>query len=149
MKNNRAYSDMIVPVFVIFLSVLFWCGSRNLREESIGFPLIMASSLFVFSFVTLIQCYYCNNKKEISSRGLLSINYPILLKCTIGLTCYSLGIIYIGYFVTTFVFMLVAMYWQKCRKWTAMILTTICTEIIIYMIFAKWLSVRFPNAILF
>ena len=149
MRKIRLYEECIIPVIGVIASIFFLLESRNVRPQSAGFPRIMAAMLLIFSITAVYQSIKRNGSSSDDTGAIDFKTYKVPVLCCIGFIVYGICIIYIGYFVSTFVFMMSMMYLLKCRKWISMSLTTVCLEAIVYYVFVNWLSVRFPNGILF
>ena len=75
------------------------------------------------------------------------------LKCPIltflMIIIYALCISFIGFFVSTFIFMMVFMYFQNFRKLIPMLVITVGFEILAWFVFVFELHLRLPAGLLF
>lgn len=158
-KKAPLNPDIIMSLFFITFAILFFFESKNLKVETTRFPMICAGLMAGMSLVILVRAV----RKMISEQKILDedpgaepsealiswekLKNPLLV---FGMVLvYVLGIIYIGFFVSTAVFIPVFLWVQKYRTWWKMLIVTASIELFVYVVFVYILKLIFPKGLLF
>lgn len=149
------HEDLLMSVFFILTGILFFLNSSDLPRETTLFPLLCSAGMIIMSIPVFIN----GLKKTVSSAQMSSeerkraplswSNVKIPLLTFLMVVVYAFCISHIGFFVSTFVFMMSLMYLQQYRKLKNMLLVTVGFEVLVYLIFVLELHLRLPSGILF
>lgn len=127
---------------MIALSVLFLAISYSFPQEEAGPTLI--PRLWIFWLIILsasLLIMYVQGKGDTDPKtGRLGF----LLTGVALLFGYYIAIIYLGYFISTFIFLAVMMYMLSCRKPVTVLLICSGWMLFSYVIFYKLLYIQLP-----
>ncbi len=157
-KRVSLHPDIVMSIFFIAAALLFFLESRDLPAETTRFPCICAGLMAFLSVFIMIGGFRKmgeQRKKLAAGENAETEDYPFswermkfpVLAFAVILA-YALGIIYIGFFVSTFVFMMVFMWLLRYRVWWKMLLVTVAMEAFVYIVFVTQLNLIFPRALL-
>ena len=152
--KKHVHEDLLTSVFFILVGLLFFLSSRDLAPETTYFPLMCAGGMIILCIPVLIrgikETISMNKKSETNTTFQISwreLKGPILTFLMIII--YALCISFIGFFVSTFIFMMVFMYFQNFRKLIPMLVITVGFEILAWFVFVFDLHLRLPAGLLF
>ncbi len=138
---------ILFPIFFISLSLFFWMLSTRFRSgESYGpaiVPRLWSIFLTLFSFILYVKVIMGKEDRDPKPGRLDTVIQFIVL-----LMLYLPGINYIGYFISTIIFLPVAMWLLGYRRKIAIILITIVWTILSWALFFQLLHVALPTGIL-
>ncbi|NQT65314.1 MAG: tripartite tricarboxylate transporter TctB family protein [FCB group bacterium] len=141
---KREYlSRIMLPVFFIMLSIIFFIISFSFpSNEKVGPSVIPRLWIFILIPLNIYLLFnILRQKKEIvQERG----NTKIIFRFIGLLILYLLSIFYFGYFISSFVFLLVGIYLLEYRKYLTMLLISAGWLLFSYLIFYKLLYVPLP-----
>lgn len=164
MNKNKKYihQDLLMAVLLFLIASAFFIGSFMLQRFPTPvnnihtFPQLASGAMIVFSFFNISAAWKKTKKlnediaagkdvvPEISWKKL---KYP--LTAVTGILVYTVCVAVIGFFVSTAVFMVVAIYWLGYRKLWVILATTTGLELFIYILFVRVLYTRMPSGLLF
>lgn len=159
--------DRIVSIFMILLSALAYYGSRSFSEMAQIFPTYIIYVLAVLSFMLLIKTFNKDNYKHIEKEvdqktgevkevvekaEVVTIDKEgskrVLI--TIIATIFYIYIMnYLGFFVTTYLFMFILFSLLKVDNLMVKILVPLFTSAFVFLIFRVFLTVPTPKGIFF
>lgn len=143
MKNKKINLDLIIGVFLLFISILFFKMADNFPKEASMWPkfsliiiMILCLSLAIISII--------NPKKDmiISKINHKKIGSFFLILAFISL--YYISMKKFGFFISTSIFMPISMYLSKQKNIILIIGVTLFLEIFIYLLFVMQLGLRMP-----
>jgi len=141
-------SRILIISFFISISIIFFLISFVFPESDIVGPSVVPRLWIFFliplNIILLIKTYV--NRKNIKQS---SGNTNKVLKFVIFLVVYLVGIYFLGYYISTFAFILIGMYYLGYRKLSTMIIISLSWVIFSYLIFYKTLYVPLPLGRLF
>ena len=144
-----------MSAFFILVGVLFFLNSSELPTETTRFPLLCSAGMIIMSipiFVRGVKKTVASvqmTQEERDKAPLRWANVKIPLLTFLMVVAYAFCISYIGFFVSTFVFMMALLFLQQYRKPVNMLLVTVGFEVIVYLVFVLELHLRLPKGILF
>jgi hypothetical protein len=140
------YRGIMIPVFLIFLSLIFFVISYTFpSNEEVG-PSVVPR-LWIFILIPLNIYLIISSLKQ---KGEITEHYdkkPVY-KFIALLIAYLTGIFYLGYFISTFLFLFFSLYMLGYRKYLTMLLIDIGWLIFSYIVFYKMIFVPLPMGIL-
>lgn len=146
-KNSNWLSEILIPVFFILISILFYLLSFNFpSNETIGpdiVPRLWIYLLIPLNVLLIIQTFIQKRAVKESKSSLRSVLRFIAL-----LIVYLLGIYYIGYFISTFLFIYAGISLLGYKNVKTKLIISICWLIFSYLIFYKLLFVPLPQGMI-
>ncbi len=139
---KKKYSGIMIPVFFIFLSFVFFIISYTFpSNEDVGPAVVPRLWIFILIplniYLILISLRQKGKVTEI-------INKAPVYQFIGLLTLYLIGIIYLGYFLSTFLFLFLSLYMLGYRNYRVMLFIDIGWMIFSYVIFYKLIYVPLP-----
>lgn len=154
-KKFIVHQDLVLGIFFLVMSVVFYIGARNFPDNVAAFPRLFSVIMAVLSLIIT----YHGIRKGMADAAALETNpevkvalswkemrYPVYT--ILSLTLYVLGIIYMGFFIASAIYMIGFMYMLNYRKWKVIILTTTGLLGAVWLIFVKILAMNLPSGIL-
>ena len=140
------YRGIMIPVFLILLSFMFFVISYTFpSNEDVG-PSVVPR-LWIFILIPLNIYLIISNLKQKGEIAEHSDKKPVY-KFIGLLIAYLIGILYLGYFISTFLFLFLSLYMLGYRKYLTMLLIDLGWLIFSYIIFYKMIFVPLPMGIL-
>ena len=146
--NSLAW--MVVGSLFCVGSIILGLGEPS--EPGPGFfPFLMAICLISFSFIHFVSCLRRDRRIDVTtgksfcpeSGGMKRILFTIL-----GLFVFTIAISYMGFALTTFLFILFILRSIGRQKWSVVFLISILITCFSYFIFKLWLKVDLPSGYL-
>lgn len=142
-KKRKMLGRIMIPVFFIFLSIIFYVISFSFpNNEEVG-PSIVPR-LWIFLLVPLnifLLVGIFRNDKQIEEQ---KDNMAIVMQFVGLLILYLLSIFYLGYFISTFAFLFVGIYILGYRRYFVMTAISLGWLLFSYIIFYRLLFVPLP-----
>jgi putative tricarboxylic transport membrane protein len=150
-------SDRVPGVFFVLLS-LFACqqsvgiGLGTFRHPGPGFLPFSAGGLIgILAFWCLIQSMISKKSREgLDSSEDAEAALPkirLLLIC-LSLFAYTIAVSWLGFILSTFIFVLFIFYVVEPQRWWRIVIKAILITIGNYILFVFWLKVNLPKGIL-
>ncbi|MGI6169196.1 MAG: tripartite tricarboxylate transporter TctB family protein [Christensenellales bacterium] len=157
MKIKKSFhQDLIIPSLGLIIGGYFLIASQKIIAPSDNFPKVFSMLVLVLSVINLIDAVGQHKKgKKLLAEGaeapgmICLPEFKIPAIATVGLIAYIVAIQYIGYFLSTAVFMPAMTLSLKYKNWKGIVATTVIMEVFIYLLFVKFLGVRMPHALFF
>lgn len=156
MKN--IHNDVVTSVFLMLVGVFFILVTQTYSEPEAGtFPIIFAV-LLIITCIPILKSGIDKTKssrstetqEKDSERNGIPFNELKQALCCFGiLLLYTICIYYVGFFVSTAVFLIGTMWLLKVRNILVLILVPAFLEAAIYFIMVQMLFVRLPHGFLF
>ncbi len=138
--------DVFIAIFLfIFLSFL-WHVNNEAPPSANMYPKILIIFSYFFTLLLLIRSLY---KKEKRIKKQKVENYKSIFFVTLLTILYIVLIHFIGYGISTVIFMAVLLWILKIRSKSIFILLPIITTLTLYFIFNHVLMVLLPEGYLF
>ena len=144
-------TDIGVVGFMYAVCAFFYVYSFDLKKGSETYPLFTIALLFALTTLYLINMIIAAKKHGVESGvsevfdGFQPKQFFISLVLTI---IYFLMMKYLGFFVSTTVFMLVTLIYLKVPMLHTAI-AIVAVDVLIYLAFVEFLGVRLPKGLLF
>ena len=150
--------DLYLGGFLILLSVLCYIESLSYPYESAYFPRFIIMLLAILGVATVVKEIIKHKKSsdikqsETSSRDEKIAFWMIPRVRKVALMIFSSLVYmvvmnYVGFFVTTSVYLPIMMRFLGIRKLKTLFLSTFVVVFVIYMLFVAFLNVPFPEGI--
>lgn len=154
MKRNRLFANG--AVFVFFLFMLIHAFSlheiRRFGEVGSGFwPLLILSSATILSFILLIKEWRLKGGEKEGRLGEKEEDFgKNRLKVFLSILCllfYVIGMPFIGFILSTFIFILIFIFvLGERRKWRLMLSPLLVTGLIV-LVFGKLITIPLPKGV--
>ena len=144
-------TDIGVVGFMYAVCAFFYVYSFDLKKGSETYPLFTIALLFGLTTLYLINMILAAKKFGVESgvnevfEGFMPKQFFISLALII---IYFLMMKYLGFFVSTTVFMLAALVYLKVPTLHT-IIAIVAVDVLIYLAFVQFLGVRLPKGLLF
>ena len=116
------------------------------------FPRVLLIALFCFSIITFyrgikksILIVRTRNQKEVLTHSKLKLSLSIL----IVFIMYAISIKYLGFFVSTTIFLIGFLKFCGVQNFRKILISAIITDLLIYALFVVQFNIFFPKGILF
>jgi len=142
--------DAYIGYSLIIVSILFIYMSTDFNGEARIFPLIFLVINIIFSLFIIFKSSKRENFDDDDDEEKMSFFFlkkPMLL--LLGTIVYTFLITWIGFLLSTIIFLLSFIYINKYKSHKVIFLTTILTLIFVYLVFFYELNVPLPSGILF
>ena len=149
-----------VPVVLSGFTGLIYWETTTFPPIAARFPKLLIASMFLLSFILLVQEWRTRNvahqempEKETiepsgaAGLGLVSPKARQLLIIT-SLVMYIILLNYLGFLITTFLFLLVQFLLLGYRKKSTILTVTVCITFIIFLVFEKIFLIIFPEGVI-
>ncbi len=146
--------EFFFAVSAALISLVLLITSFTYPKESSEFPRFLTGLMLLFSLLMLVKNLRIKRElqdKEISEKtdGILfkSLKVPVIVfSVTIA---YVVGIIYIGYFVSSIIFLIGTMSYFGKEKFWVKVVATGGFLLIVFALFVSFLGLRLPQGLLF
>ena len=144
-------TDIGVVGFMYAVCAFFYVYSFDLKKGSETYPLFTIALLFGLTTLYLINMILAAKKHGVESgvnevfEGFLPKQFFISIALTI---IYFIMMKYLGFFVSTTVFMLVTLVYLRVPMLHTVI-AIVSVDLLIYLAFVQFLGVRLPKGLLF
>lgn len=143
-------SDIGVVAFMYIVCAFFYVYMQELPDDSKTYPTFTIALLFGLTTLYLITMIV-NAVKNGTEAGMDMFNGFVAAQfffCLGLVVLYLIGIKYIGFFVSTVVFMVAVMAFLKV-PWKYIAIAVVALTALLYLAFVLFLKVRLPSGILF
>lgn len=153
MTRNQVMIPILLNLFILLLSLLFLIlAITGLSPESASAPILVCSLTIIVAALAIVEDYRKKKKSANEEEGEGAVEAeesqkPMWFILALTLIYYLL-IMYVGFFVSTVLFLLVIPYVYKFRNWKLIIISTISMLIIYWAGFSWLMNVRFPSGLL-
>jgi len=147
----RAY-DLRSSLFWLLLAIIVLIGSIRMgvgrpSNPGMGFLAFGASGLLViFSLLLFLRAHYRKEKPGVSL-PLFSGDWKNVLLVLGFLIFYSALMPHLGYLISTFLLLTVLFWIMERASILHPVLLSICSTLLTYVIFSKWLNLQFPEGL--
>lgn len=139
-------TDIGVVVVMYAICAFFYSMCVQLKEESQTYPMFTITLLFGLTTLYLFQMIL-NAKKNGVESGVDEVFKDFQPKqfffCLVCVVLYLIMIYYVGFYISTFVFMLAILLYLKVPKLHTVI-AVVALNLLIYFAFTKFLGVKLP-----
>lgn len=142
-SKRKDYSGQtIIPLLMIVLSLVLWAVTLGFPTEDAGPALIPRLWIFWLILLSLVLLFFCftGNIDKDPKRGRFGF-----LGIGVGLVvAYFFAIDYLGYFISSFLFLAIIMYMLSYRKPVTILLVGTGWVLFSYLVFYKLLYIQLP-----
>ena len=142
-------SDIGVVAFMYAVCAFFYVYMKELPKDSQTYPTFTIALLFGLTTLYLITMIV-NAVKHGTESGMEMFKDFVpgqFFFCLALIVLYLIGIKYIGFFVSTTVFMVAVMLFLKV-KWQHIAIAVVAMDVLLYVAFVLFLQVKLPAGIL-
>lgn len=146
--------DLISSVFFLLFSLVITIESIHIgigtaKNPGIGFfPFCQGFILFLLS-VWLLVCVLLRKRKPTDKIEDLSFHWQNIIMVTISILLYSYLLEYLGYLLATFILMGFLFSSIERKSWRSVLIATVCSSGISFLLFDILLKVELPKGTLF
>ena len=147
--------NLVSSLVCIGFGTIFCIGSVRYGDVRSGmpsagfFPFMGGTILICLSFVELVSVIVERNKKDYTSKREHFFpqrnSWKRLLLTLLSLFAYVLSLGYLGFSISTFLFVIFLMRFLEPQKWTTAIAMAFLTSTLSYVLFELWLKVQLPK----
>lgn len=150
---NRRKADVIAGIAGILIAVIFWLQGTNLQPASNLFPKVLEICLIVGGLIAVGRGLLINNQTTQDTGE--KLNWVKAIAIIIASMLYVVGMVYIGFYVTTVLYLtLGSWYLNDIKRFS---LKPVCfslmfgmgVTIVLYATFSLFLKVPTPESLLF
>jgi len=159
--KQRIHNDIIIGIFLVVVSIILYNISNDFPPEGRFYPKVVLIILFMFgvliTFDGLRKSIF--NKSAPTSKDNKSAeaeeNIIKVRKLKLPFIVLILSILYVflisflGFFVSTIIFLVTILLLLKVKKVTEYLYAVIGTNIFLYLLFVKLLNVSLPEGLFF
>lgn len=142
-SKKKDYSGQtIIPLAMIVLSLVLWAATFDFRSEEAGPALIPRLWIFWLILLSVVLLFFCLTgtiAKDPKPGRLAFLGQGIGL-----VVVYYFAMDYLGYFLSSFLFLATAMYMLSYRKPLTVLLVCSGWVIFSYLVFYKLLYIQLP-----
>ena len=151
MKNKDLVSSSVMLIVgLCFIGGGVKCGIGHLTSPGAGFfPLLVGSIMSLLSVALLIESKLHPDQAE--QKESFWIRPGSSRKVLLALAClvfYLFALDFLGYIVTTFIFILSLFRWISAKKWTTSVLVALILSAGSYLLFKTGLGVSLPVGVI-
>ena len=166
--KNKNVGDIIISSILILLCGFFWSESSSYPTEVQTFPRLFLVIIVITSIIVIVRAVFgiIKDRKLLSEQkaagtyveeayddegtDLKPLSKQLLpFAGLLFVLAYVLCIQYIGFFVSTAVFMLAFMRFLQLKKWWLMLLIAAGMDAVVYVLFVIVFAIRMPSGFLF
>lgn len=144
-------TDIGVVVVMYAICAFFYTMCIKLDPDSQTYPMFTISLLFGFTTLYLLQMLFRAKKNGVES-GVDEVFGGFLPKqffaCVVMIFSYLVLMYFIGFYISTLVFMVAIMLYLKVPK-AHLVITVVAMLLLIYFAFTMFLGVKLPAGLLF
>jgi putative tricarboxylic transport membrane protein len=148
---TKRYRDVASSIFCIVIGVIFCLGATKYGEiwsfpSAAFFPFVGGVILISLSIILLIWTSIGKDAEEDKKIQFFPQKDSVKrLAITLSVLClYSTSLVYLGFFITTFLFMVLLLKFLEPQKWTTILMIASLTSISAYLLFVTLLQVQLP-----
>jgi hypothetical protein len=146
-KGKNWLMGILLPVFFIFMSLIFYLLTFTFPgNEEVGPAIVPRLWIFILIPLSLVLLVSILLKKEAmpsKSEGSSSMYKFIIL-----LVLYIAGIHFLGYFISTFLFVPAGILLLEHKNVKSAVIISLCWLVFSYLVFYKFLYVPLPRGLL-
>ncbi|MBR1813124.1 MAG: tripartite tricarboxylate transporter TctB family protein [Lachnospiraceae bacterium] len=141
-----------IGVVAVFYAIcaFFYVQTQKLSAESQTYPTFIIAILFGLTTLYLLQMVFRAKKYgTVNSNGEFKDFQPLQFFGCLALTIlYLLGVHFIGFYVSSAVFMVATLLFLKVKP-IPVAISTVAVLLLVYVAFTRFLQVRLPAGLLF
>ncbi|MDZ4164491.1 MAG: tripartite tricarboxylate transporter TctB family protein [Smithellaceae bacterium] len=138
----------IASILATILAAVFYYYTLSLAEAAYQLPRILIAVIVLLAIGMFLEAYLKYRReragketREVPEEG---INYKRAAVFALLIFAYILAINPLGYFVTTPVFIIGALYYLKAARMRTILIITVCFTVFVYLLFVKFLHLPIP-----
>jgi putative tricarboxylic transport membrane protein len=148
MHRKRIHADVYVGVFLEIICLLFWILANGFRvSDAAMWPraviiiVVLLSGIMIARGVLRTKAAWAEGAQVMA----LDINdLPGVLVAVIVMIVYAVAMKFVGFFISTAIFLPSSMFVLGQRKWLVLIGTTVGIELFVWFLFVYQLKLRMP-----
>ena len=157
LKNNKELDIFVSFIVLTFCAAVYYLTlgfpmTRSMASSdpigAKGFPQLLTGVLAVLAVTVIIQAVLNKTKDGDKPAKINGKDFLALLKFIVALVVYVYAIRYLGYCVSTLLFMMFGMWWMGQRKPVTIVMTGVVITVLIYLCFGWIFKVDLPSGLL-
>ncbi|WP_339316325.1 tripartite tricarboxylate transporter TctB family protein [Oceanobacillus sp. FSL W7-1304] len=154
---RQLHQDIYIGFVLILIGLFLFVETLDFTQDSATYPRGIIILFIFFSILIIIEGFRKTKlmkeknvelfEGEESPLHLSVLKSPLLSIAFV--TIYAILIPALGFFVSTFLFSFVFLWFMGVKKWKTYVLTAVGIDLFIYLLFVMQLNVRLPQGILF
>ena len=134
---------MAAVFLALFMAWLFYYESLDLPKVAYQLPRMLTYLITILAIILIIESYlkYRKTTEEVQEEGIM-VRRTFLFICSIALYIYLID--FLGYFITTPLFIFGSMYFLKATKIRNILYVTIGFTLFVYLLFVRFLHLPIP-----
>jgi putative tricarboxylic transport membrane protein len=148
--------SIVSSLFCIVVGALFCIGSRKYGDLRAGFPnagffpFVGGALMILLSLIQLVATFLAKNEKVVQTVAFFpQRDTPKRLSVTLViLFLYGISLNYLGFLITTFLFIVALLKFLEPQKWTTVFIGAFLTSILSYTLFEILLKVQLPKGMI-
>ncbi|KUO65578.1 MAG: hypothetical protein APF84_14755 [Gracilibacter sp. BRH_c7a] len=135
--------NMAAVFLALFMAWLFYYESLDLPKVAYQLPRMLTYLITILAIILIIESYlkYRKTTEEVQEEGIM-VRRTFLFICSIALYIYLID--FLGYFITTPLFIFGSMYFLKATKIRNILYVTIGFTLFVYLLFVRFLHLPIP-----
>lgn len=146
-SKMKDYSGQtIIPLVMIAFSLVLLVATLGFPSEEAGpalIPFLWIFWLILLSMVMLFFCFTGRIDKDPKRGRMVFLGFGVVL-----VVAYYFAMDYLGYFLSSFLFLAIAMYMLSYRKPLTILVVGTCWVLFSYLVFYKLLYIQLPLGII-
>lgn len=142
--------DAWIGIALMLFSVWFWVLSGKFPEEAQLFPKFFLIANFALSALLVVNTVRHNSKQETETHSPISWQeLALIIEAYLIIMAYIICINFVGFYVSTTVFLLAFMLFLNVRKPLVLVGVTAGMDVFLYLLFTVGLKLSLPAGMLF
>lgn len=145
MRRLKLSTDVLSGMCLIIFGGFFYHKADNLLAEASLWPKMVLILLIILSVLLVLRGIRKNDLCDFENSFFVSVremSAPMI--ALIMMAIYVTVMSYVGFFLSTAIFLPFAMYILQQRSWKVILGTTLGLEIFVYFLFVMQLNLRMP-----
>ncbi|MGE4283154.1 MAG: tripartite tricarboxylate transporter TctB family protein [Clostridia bacterium] len=146
-RLNKINKDVSIGIGLILFSIFFLYESTKIHKGAAEFPKIILLTFLILSIILVVigitKTLNPTLEKKSDKKILFSeIKSPLIVFLISAVYIALINII--GFFIATTLFVPIIMWYYGIRRFRQILVTTICLDLFIYVLFVRLLNVFLP-----
>lgn len=150
MVNQKKIQDIVIAAILLVVCFFVVYTASSMEKTSGHFPYLIACAAGILLIIQILMGIKDSaGEKKQTSENVDKKGSMRLIKAVLGAFSYALAVNYIGYYVSTVIYLCGTIYLFGYRDIKKILFTGIGTVLFIYILFVQVLMINLPTGILF
>lgn len=155
---NMRKLTMIIGVIILGIDAIFWSRACDIVAPADVYPKALIILIAIMAIAVMMKAWFFPNKEKAAIKPFESVTFSRVLVSILAVALYLLGMQFIGFYVSTFVFMVVLIIVLEHlqeeptpltkRNLLMYVAISLGTTLTVYIAFSLFLSVPTPEGLL-